>query len=69
MLEKWLKDRKGRSLNLEEIRHYCRVVTALAKTIEIQDQIDILYSEIEKDTLSIERPVDAEGADGPRPSE
>ncbi len=51
VLDKWLKDRKGRPLNLEDIRHYCRVVTALAKTIEIQAEIDVLYPHVEKHTL------------------
>jgi hypothetical protein len=53
VLDKWLKDRKGRALTLEDIRHYCRVVTALAKTIQIQAEIDVLYPEIEKETVSI----------------
>jgi predicted helicase len=44
---KWLKDRKGRILSLDEIRHYCKVVTAIEKTIEIQKEIDNLYHEIE----------------------
>jgi predicted helicase len=39
VLMKWLKDRKGRKLSLEEIQHYCRVATALSKTIEIQKEI------------------------------
>ena len=30
VLDKWLKDRKKRILSLEDIKHYCRVVTALA---------------------------------------
>ena len=41
--DKWLKDRKGRTLSLEEIKTYCKIVTALAKTIEIQSKIDELY--------------------------
>jgi len=44
---KWLKDRKGRALSLDEIRTYCRIVTALARTIEIQQAIEKLYSAIE----------------------
>ncbi len=40
---KWLKDRQERQLSLEEIRTYCRVVTALARTIEIQEEIDARY--------------------------
>ena len=46
--EKWLKDRKNRPLTLEEIQTYCKIVTALSKTIEIQNQIDELYPEVEK---------------------
>lgn len=46
--EKWLKDRKGRILSLDDIRHYCKVVTAIAKTIEVQKEIDKIYPEIEK---------------------
>jgi hypothetical protein len=33
--DKWLKDRKGRRLSLEDIKHYCKVVTAIKNTIEI----------------------------------
>lgn len=49
--DKWLKDRKGRILNLEEIKHYCRVVTALKKTIEIQALIDEVYPEAEREII------------------
>jgi hypothetical protein len=49
--DKWLKDRKGEILTLDEIKHYCRVVTALAKTIEIQQDLDALYPEVEKDVI------------------
>lgn len=45
--EKWLKDRKHRILTLEEIQTYCRIVTALHKTIEIQKSIDEVYEEVE----------------------
>ena len=41
--EKWLKDRKGRTLNLDEIQTYCKIVTALSKTISLQNEIDKLY--------------------------
>lgn len=50
---KWLKDRKDRCLSLEEIKTYCRIVTALAKTIAIQAQIDTLYPQAEKALLEI----------------
>lgn len=51
---KWLKDRKGRKLSLEDIKHYCKVVTALKKTIEIQERIDDIYEEIEKDLIEFQ---------------
>jgi predicted helicase len=49
--DKWLKDRKGRTLSLDDIRHYCKVVTAIKNTIEIQKEIDKLYPEIEQETI------------------
>ncbi|MFQ5686536.1 MAG: type ISP restriction/modification enzyme [Candidatus Scalindua sp.] len=52
--DKWLKDRKGKSLTLDDIRHYCKVVTALKKTIEIQKKIDNLYPSIEKELVEFE---------------
>lgn len=49
--DKWLKDRRERRLELDDIRTYCRVVTALKLTIDIQNEIDALYLEIETQTL------------------
>lgn len=49
--DKWLKDRKERILSLEEIQTYCRVVTAIKKTIEMQKAIDEIYEEVEKVTI------------------
>lgn len=45
--EKWLKDRKGRTLTPAEIKQYCRLVTALQKTIGIQRNVDQLYKELD----------------------
>ncbi len=45
--EKWLKDRKGRTLTLDEIKTYCKIVTALSKTIELQNEIDKYYDDVE----------------------
>ncbi len=50
--EKWLKDRKGRTLSTEEIRTYCKIVTALSKTIELQKEIDKNFEQVEKTILS-----------------
>jgi predicted helicase len=49
--DKWLKDRKGRVLSLDDIRHYCKVVTSIGKIIEIQKAIDEIFSEVEKETI------------------
>jgi len=48
---KWLKDRKGRPLSVDDIKHYCKVITALSRTIDIQKEIDALYGDVEKDIL------------------
>ncbi|MCW3985345.1 MAG: hypothetical protein NWE91_02910 [Candidatus Bathyarchaeota archaeon] len=45
---KWLSYRRRRKLTLEDIKHYCKVVTAIKRTIEIQDEIDELYPHVEK---------------------
>jgi len=47
--DKWLKDRKGRPLSVEDIKHYCMVVASIQKTIEIQKAIDDDYPKIEKE--------------------
>jgi len=51
VLSKWLKYRKGRQLSLGEIRHYCKIVTVVKETIEIQDEIDKLYPDVEKSII------------------
>ncbi len=38
--QKWLKDRKGRTLTPEDITHYQRIVVALQETIRLMQQID-----------------------------
>lgn len=51
VLNKWLKDRKGRVLSLDEVKTYCRIIAVIRSTIEIQKEIDILYPKIEKDLI------------------
>jgi type I restriction-modification system DNA methylase subunit len=46
VLAKYLKSRKGRKM--EEVRHFCKVITALQKTIELQNEIDVVFLEMEK---------------------
>ncbi len=40
VMEKYLKDRKGRKLSLDEINHYMKVEKAIRFTIKIQKKID-----------------------------
>jgi hypothetical protein len=51
VLDKWLKDRKGRELSLGDIQHYCKVVTALRKTMDAQKEIDEIYMDVEGDVI------------------
>jgi hypothetical protein len=53
VLCKWLKDRQDRRLNLDEVKTYCRVVTAIHRTIAIQKDLDALYPKVEKEILEI----------------
>mgnify|MGYP006910766670 CR=1 FL=1 len=40
LMQKYLKDRKGRKLSLDEISHYARVAKATRLTIELQGKVD-----------------------------
>jgi type I restriction-modification system DNA methylase subunit len=52
VLNKWLKDRKGRYLNDEEIKTYIKIIEAIRHTIKIQKEIDKLYPQIEERLLT-----------------
>ncbi|HEY9221070.1 MAG TPA: type ISP restriction/modification enzyme [Lutibacter sp.] len=38
--QKWLKDRKGRTLNFEDILHYQKIIVALSETNRLMKEID-----------------------------
>jgi len=38
--QKWLKDRKGRTLNFEDIVHYKKIILALSETDRLMKEID-----------------------------
>ena len=42
--QKWLKDRQGRTLTYEEIRHYQRLLAALASTVHLMREWDKQHS-------------------------
>lgn len=52
VMEKWLKDRKKRTLSLEDIEHYIKISRALQLTIQYQEKIDDLYPEVEESLIS-----------------
>jgi predicted helicase len=52
VMEKWLKYRKGKCLDLEDIKHYCRMATALKETMATQKKIDATYNEIEQHIIT-----------------
>jgi predicted helicase len=42
VLNKWLKDRKGRKLSFDDIIHYQKIVVALKETMRLMEEIDAL---------------------------
>jgi len=53
VMAKWLKDRKDRRLSLENIKQYCRIATAMKETMNIQKQIDTIYTDAERQCVNI----------------
>jgi predicted helicase len=45
VLDKWLKDRKGRALSYDDVRHYQRIVVALTETKRLMEEIDATIEE------------------------
>ena len=43
--EKWLKDRKGRTLSKDDIAHYQKIVVALNETIRLMAEIDVVIEQ------------------------
>ena len=41
--QKWLKDRKTRTLSLDDLRHYAKIIIALTETDRLMKQIDELF--------------------------
>ncbi len=49
VMDKYLKDRRGRLMY--DPGHYCKMATAITRTIEVQKEIDALFSKIETSCL------------------
>ena len=45
MCQKWLKDRKGRTLSEADITHYKKIVVAISETIRLMAEIDEVIEE------------------------
>ena len=43
--QKWLKDRKGRTLSWEDIRHYQKIIKILTETDRIMREIELPLSD------------------------
>ena len=43
VLAKYLKDRKGRKMTVDEIEHYMRVAKAIERTMEVQGRVEEIY--------------------------
>ena len=43
--EKWLKDRKGRTLSKDDIAHYQKIVVASSETIRVMSEIDVVIEQ------------------------
>ena len=59
VLDKYLYDRRERTLSTDEIKQYCRVVTALQETIRLQEAIDAVYPGVEENLLAKEELIQA----------
>jgi len=54
VLEKWLKDRVGKTLSSEDVNYYLKIITVIKYTIDLQKEIDELYPEIDKNLIRVE---------------
>ena len=54
VLEKWLKDRKGRRLGMDDIAHYRKIALALATTRTLMAQIDAAAGPLFPDAVAAE---------------
>ncbi|GEM_PF-2258973 len=53
--QKWLKDRKGRTLSADDLAHCHKIVVALNETIRLQAEIDTLYPRVEETLAGVAR--------------
>ena len=56
--QKWLKDRKGMTLSFEDVKHYQRIVYVLQQTEGTMKEIDLIYNDASRETISSEKATD-----------
>jgi hypothetical protein len=47
VIDKYLKDRKGRRLSPDEINHYMKIARAIYLTIGLQGRVDGVYGRLD----------------------
>lgn len=51
VLDKWLKEMKGKKLSSEDIRYFIKLIASIRETINIMHQLDEHYDKIEKNII------------------
>lgn len=51
--DRWLRDRRGRQLSLDDVQTYCRIISAMGRTIEVQAGLDALLAPALRDPLPL----------------
>jgi len=51
--ERWLRERNGRKLNSDDQTEFMRIVGSFKETLRLQQELDSLFPQIEKDVASL----------------
>jgi len=54
VLNKWLKDKKGQQITIQDINYFIKIIKVLEETIGIQKEIDRIYPEVEKELIKFD---------------
>jgi len=52
VIQSWIKRKKGHKLSLNETIEFCKVASSVKMTLDLQDEIDILYQDIINNLLT-----------------
>lgn len=65
--QKWLKDRKGRKLEYDDVKHYCKIIAVLMETARIMKTIDnptVQVEELKKKVQDLEHQLHEKAVQG-----